>query len=215
VPQHLGRGHRQPQPFAQPARQPVAAAHHLRVGTDARGVEERRPVHVGDVDPHRLAGDHGVRGVLRRLEADVAGEVVQRARGDDGERQAVLDRDRGGRGDAAVPAGHPERLRPAGRRRLTEQLDDPCLLGQLQHLGAGQDALDVRDRVVVVGTGARVDRHHEAVPLGQRRSLGRRAHPRRLLGPHAPPVLGGGRDGAADGEPGHDVAGVVDTHVHP
>src|SRR3954463_12209905 len=43
-------------------------------------------------------------------------------------------RARGGRGDAAVPAGHPERLRPAGRRRLTEQLDDPCLLlGQLQH----------------------------------------------------------------------------------
>src|SRR3954454_23026858 len=40
-------------------------------------------------------------------------------------------------GDAAAPAGHPERLPPAGRRRLTEQLDDPCLLGQLQHLGAG------------------------------------------------------------------------------
>ena len=139
--QHLGRGDGERQPLAHPARQLVAAAHHLRVRADARGVEERRPVDLGDVDPDGLTGDDGVRGVLRGLEADVAGEVVERAGRDDGQRQPVLQRDRGGRGDAAVPAGHAERLRAAGPRRLAEQLVDAGLGGQLEDLRAGQQPL--------------------------------------------------------------------------
>ena len=51
----------------------VAAADHLGVGADARGVEERRPVDVGDVDPDGLARDDGVGGVLGGVQADVTG----------------------------------------------------------------------------------------------------------------------------------------------
>jgi hypothetical protein len=154
-------------------------------------------------------------GVLRRLQADVAGEVVQRARGDDGERETVFDGDSSGGGDAAVAAGHPQGPRPSGCCCLPQQFVDPGVRCRLQDLGARHDALDVGTRVVVVRARARVDRHYQARTLGQRRRLGGIAHPGRLLRPHPPPVLSRDRDGAAHGEARHDVPRVVHAHVHP
>ena len=149
-----------------------------------------------------------------RLQADVPGEVVERAGGDHRQRQAVLERDGGRGGDAAVAAGHTERLGPPGPRRLAEQLGDAGLLAQLQHLGAGEQAGDVGGRVVVVGARARVDGDHQPGAVGQRRGLGRRPDAGRVLGPDPPPVLGGGGDRAAHGEAGQHVARVVHADVH-
>ena len=128
------------------------------------------------------AGDDGVGGVLRRLQPDVAGEVVERAGGDDRQRQPVLQRHGGGRGDAAVAAGHAERLRPAGAGRLAEQLVDAGVRRSVSSTSArGSRRADVLGGVVVVGARARVDGDDEALALGQRRRLVRRPHAGRLL----------------------------------
>ena len=141
----------------------------------------------------------GLGGVLGRLHADVAGEVVERAGGDDGQRQSVLERHGGRGGDAAVAAGHTQRPGPAGAAPPAEQFVDAGVLAHLQHLGAGEQPADVRGRVVVVAARARVDRDDQPLAVGQRRaprapgrtragSVGRTGHQCRLAAATAPPT---------------------------
>jgi hypothetical protein len=75
--------------------------------------------------------------------------------------------------------------------------------------------VDLRGRVVVLGAGARVDRHDQPVPLGQRRRFVGRPHPGRLLGADPPPVRRGRGQCAAHRKPRDDVPGVVHADVHP
>src|SRR4051795_4353744 len=51
--------------------------------------------------------------------------------------RAAPERPRGGARHAPVAAGHPQRPRPAGARRLAEQLGHPGVLAELEQLGAG------------------------------------------------------------------------------
>jgi hypothetical protein len=92
--------------------------------------------------------------------------VVERARGDDRQRQPVLEGDRGRGGNAPVAAGDAERLRAARAGGLAQEFLDPGIRARRQDLGAGKDPGDVLGGVVVVGAGLGIDRDHQPFSLG-------------------------------------------------
>ena len=74
-------------------------------------------VDLPDVDTDELAVLHRAGGVLDRLDAEVAREVVQGAAGNDDERAAVLECDADGRVDGTVATDDADRVAPSAASR--------------------------------------------------------------------------------------------------
>ena len=94
VPQHPGQRHHQRRPLADAALQLLAGVDDLDVAPEAGRVEEGPAGDAADVDLDGVAGLDRLDGVLDRLDAQVAGQVVEGAGGDDDEGQPVLQRRR-------------------------------------------------------------------------------------------------------------------------
>ena len=104
----------------------LAPVDERRVDAERDVVQEAPLARAADVDAPLLA----LEAVERRervvaVEAEVAGEVVARAEGDDDEGQVALDRDRGHARDRAVAARGAEHVRVGRARQLDESSSSP------------------------------------------------------------------------------------------
>ena len=134
---HRGDRHRQPLAAAEAFALQVAVDDHQRIEADGAVVDERAAVHLGDVDPPLGAGgDQRRRFVEVGRNAEIAGEMVERAERQDAEPgRAVRDR-AGGGADGPVAAADDQ-------QRIAALDDRPAAhlgLAAVDHLDFGLDA---------------------------------------------------------------------------
>jgi hypothetical protein len=89
---------------------------HLRIGAEAGAVEKRAALDRRDIHANSLAGGDGVERVLRAVDPQVTGQVVQGAARQGQQRRRARERDLRGRRHGSVTARDPEHLGLARRR---------------------------------------------------------------------------------------------------
>jgi hypothetical protein len=192
----------------------LALLDQLGVDPEGEGVQEVDPL------PRRThrhldggAGAHRLGDVVDRADAELPGEVVEGAAGDDGQRQAGLQRDARGAVDRAVPSHDAEHGGPGGglAQRLLEVAVGPHHLGLREPLGQG--GRDVVGQVRRAAGG--VHDQHQALAVRQRGGVGGDPTCRRVSRLRRPDPLHRQGAGRTQRHTGHHVAGVVHAGVHP
>ncbi|SIM77267.1 Uncharacterised protein [Mycobacteroides abscessus subsp. abscessus] len=217
APQHVQHRVHGGQRFAYAALELLADLHELGVGTDARRIDHHLAlVQVDQVDSADTAPSDRVDGLGHALAADVLGEVIEGAAGENRQRPVGLDRHTGSACHRAVAASHREHLRPA--RGRTHHFDDVIVLAQLDNFGARQRFAHLfQDPLPGAIAGRRIDHQYDTLAPGpcgcfhpQRLARrNRRRHDRRH---HARAQDCQSR---TDPKSREDVAGVVDAGRHP
>jgi len=143
--------------------------HELGVEPEREGVEERQTVtRLGDADLDRRARRDRLQRGLGVVDAELAGEVVERAGRQDEQRDVVRDRDARRARDGAVAAGDTEDA-CAARRFLQALLDRRRVLAH-HHVRARQCLGDLPLQVLGDAggrLGTRIDDDDESVTVGE------------------------------------------------
>ena len=190
APQRRQRGPRERQPLAaaEALLLAFAIANDVRVEAQARVVDEDPAVDLADVDPRRVPfGQERHRVVELERNAEVLGEVVERAERKDAEDDAAVDQRRRDGADRAVAAAGDDQPRLPRDGGVDRGGDGVAAFGELdlglQAGGLEQAREPVDERPVVAVPGAGVDDDDHVAVHGRPRTIMRA---RRLAPPFRP-----------------------------
>jgi hypothetical protein len=171
VAEHPHGGDRHGGPLADPVLQRLTGIHQLGVGAERRRVQERAAVDAREVDRHRGPRRHRRRRVLRRRQAEVPSQVVERPARDGHHGQVVLGGDRRRPVDGAVaPSGTDGHDVVAGGGSPQDRLQVGGVV-ELHDLRLGQQRAQLGGQLLARGARSGVHRHHDPGPGGVGRQV--------------------------------------------